>query len=154
MKRDPQLQDLSRDHHHALVLARKAQTAASQATQEELDWIWDRITHSFHQELEPHFEVEEQCLLPGLEVAGEHALVQRTLSDHQQLRAMVSGPQSRTREALLQFAELLTAHVRFEERQLFATAQATLRPEQLQEIAERSAALESALRRRSSSTNR
>lgn len=36
MKRDPHLLDLSRDHHHALVLARRAETTAADGTAAEV----------------------------------------------------------------------------------------------------------------------
>ena len=88
MKRDPNLQDLSRDHHHALLLARRAERAAETGSDDEVASMWESIAHSFDSDLGPHFEVEEQQLLPLLEAAGEHELVGRTRSDHERLRAL------------------------------------------------------------------
>ena len=78
-----------------------------------------RAIQAFADELEPHFQVEEQSLLPLLQSAETQILVQRTLADHQQLRGLLNGLQQNEAEALNSFGKCLTAHVRFEERELF-----------------------------------
>ena len=82
-----------------------------------------RVVRLFATELDPHFRVEEQGILVALARAGENELVERTLSEHAELRRLnmlLSHPDAAT---LLRFADLLTAHVRFEERELFEAAQ-------------------------------
>jgi hemerythrin-like domain-containing protein len=135
MTRDPRLHGLSSDHHHALVLARSVAAragradAAAQAAREVAD--------RFATELEPHFRVEEEVLLPALARAGEHALVARTERDHAFLRETAAEAREGRTERLGAFAERLTEHVRFEERELFPRCEQTLAPEVLDEVARR-----------------
>ena len=137
MKRDPRLRDLSRDHHRALVLARRAAGSAD-GTDEAVAATWRTVRDEYAHHLAPHFDVEERCLLAPLELRGEEALVRRTRQEHEQLRALLNssdGPRAR----LCAFADLLRAHVRFEERELFPAAEALLSPAELQRAATESA---------------
>lgn len=131
MKRDARLRGLSSDHHQALVIARstlrlaefeQADAAAARALAERYD-----------RELEPHFAIEEEVLLPALEKAGEQAFVQRTLEDHAFLREIAHAAREGRTEQLAAFAERLTAHVRFEERELFPRCEELLTDEVLEE---------------------
>ena len=146
MKRHPNLQDLSRDHHHALLLARRAEKTAETGSDDEVASMWESIAHSFDSDLGPHFEVEEQQLLPLLEAAGEHELVGRTRSDHERLRAL-RAQAGDERGRLERFGELLREHVRFEESELFPTAEKVLDPSELVAVAKASAATPTAVQR-------
>lgn len=126
MKRHPRLQTLSREHHGALKLARAARHAAESGNAGNVAALAQRIGHLFATELDPHFRVEEQGILVSLARAGEHALVQRTLNDHEELRKLVGTLASADAGALRRFADLLASHVRFEERELFEAAQDTM----------------------------
>jgi len=123
MKRHPQLQALSREHHSALKLARAARQAAESGERDAMTAFAQRAVQFFASELDPHFRAEEQGILVALARAGENELVQRTLSEHAELRRLtmlLSHPDAVT---LLRFADLMAAHVRFEERELFEAAQ-------------------------------
>ena len=123
MKRHPRLQDLSREHYSALKLARAARQAAESGEMDAMTAFAQRVVRVFATELDPHFRVEEQGILVALARAGENELVERTLSEHAELRRLtmlLSDPDAVT---LLRFADLLAAHVRFEERELFEAAQ-------------------------------
>ena len=89
MQRDPSLRSLSSEHHSGLVIARKARQAAEQdaATQTA---VWSSIQQIFRTELEPHFQREEQALLPALRAAGEIELTERTLREHRTMRALIA----------------------------------------------------------------
>jgi hypothetical protein len=126
MKRHPQLQDLSREHHGALKLARAARQAAESHDASQIATLAQRVVRLFAAELEPHFCVEEQGILLQMAAAGELALVQRTLDEHVEMRCLVSALAIPDAATLLRFADLLAAHVRFEERELFEAAQAVL----------------------------
>lgn len=143
MRRDRHLRDLSRDHHHALALARRAETTAADGSHDEVSSRWKAISEAFDAELAPHFEVEERLLLPPLEAAGKGALVRRTRSDHEALRSLLSA-RGDSRERLREFGKRLRQHVRFEEAELFPVAETILDPAQLQAVAKASAALATA----------
>lgn len=126
MKRHATLQDLSRDHYRALKLALQAKRAALAGAAGQVETVAADCRAAFAGELEPHFFLEEDSLLPMLVQAGEAALVERLRHDHGELRrlsAQLTQPDAAT---LLAFAELLTAHVRFEEREMFAVLETIL----------------------------
>jgi hemerythrin-like domain-containing protein len=146
LKRAPELTDLSRDHHLALVLARRCERAAADSGDDaQLTEAWEDVKAAFSVELEPHFCVEEQLLLPSLTSAGETALVERTQREHARLRDLVRLEAER--EVLREFGTLLRAHVRFEEQALFPCAERVSSPENLAAVATASAALETAKQR-------
>ena len=79
MKRHAALQDLSREHHHALKLALDCRRAAAAQDAAQQNAMIAACSARFASELEPHFQIEERDLLPRLAAAGETALVERTL---------------------------------------------------------------------------
>jgi len=131
LKRFPELRDLSVDHHHGLLLARKAKLVASGDEDTSPDGMWNEISERFRFELEPHFKVEEEALVPALESHGKHEMARRLLQEHRDLRGYVAPGSGRTLENLGKFGELLERHIRFEERELFETAQKILTSEEL-----------------------
>ena len=126
MKRHPDLLQLSREHYGALKLARDARRAAGSGEPGAVAALAQRVVEVFPVELDPHFRVEEQGILVLLAQAGQHELVARTLADHAELRRLAKALASPAADTLLRFADLLAAHVRFEEREVFEAAQATL----------------------------
>ena len=127
MRRHPALRRLSSEHHTGLVLARRARQAAREDGVAQAA-AWASVKGRFRAELEGHFLREEQGLLPALRARGEAGLVERTLREHQALRALIAEDRAAN---LLPFAELLAAHIRFEEALLFPAAQSLLGPGQL-----------------------
>lgn len=124
MKRSAALQALSRDHHTALVLAKACTRAAESGDENTISAMCDRVELVFVEALEPHFKLEEQNLLPLMKTAGALTQVARTIKEHAQLRAMAQNfRQYGDAAALAAFASLLSSHVRFEERELFVTAE-------------------------------
>ena len=119
MKRHPKLQNLSREHHTALQLALRAKRAAASGDRAEMAGAANACIAAFPLELEPHFVVEEETLLPLLAAAGEHALVANVHRDHTELRQLFAQLGESNAETLSRFAAVLTAHVRFEEREVF-----------------------------------
>lgn len=135
MKRDPRLHGLSSDHHQALVLARRIGRRASAGTL-DAELARDAVRR-FHDDVEPHFVVEEEVLLPALTEVGEDELVRRTLEDHEVLKALMESVAEGAVEPLAAFAERLTAHVRFEEQILFPACEEKLADAVLDEAARR-----------------
>ena len=123
MKRSLALRQLSREHHTALSLALRIAKATEPAAQTAL---LASVPPLFRGELDPHFQEEERSLLPQLAAAGKTALVARTLDEHAQMRSLATAIAAGDTAALAPFGELLQAHVRFEERELFAVAERLL----------------------------
>lgn len=124
MKRSSALVALSREHHTALVWAKRVQREgglASEALMKQLVGVFDR-------ELEPHFVVEETDLLPYLQQHDQHELVERTLAEHRALRDEIERIRGGCGEAVATFGKALESHVRFEERELFVAAEALAFP--------------------------
>lgn len=132
MKRAPQLIPLSDDHHQGLVLARRARQSAAGVGAFTPAQAWQEIAVRFGEELEPHFRIEEAVLLPALEAVGESGLTERLRAEHGELRALAA--EAGGTERLRRFGELLDAHIRFEERELFPLAQEKLTPETLEKV--------------------
>jgi hemerythrin-like domain-containing protein len=119
VQRHPALRNLSSEHHSGLARARRARQAASGDRHAQSD-AWVTVVDRFQTELEPHFRLEEAGLLPAMQRAGEATLVERALREHAVLRSLVAEGRV---ENLRPFAELLAAHIRFEEKELFERAQ-------------------------------
>jgi len=135
MRRIDELLPLSRDHHSALVLARRCRQAALAQGAVGVDEAWLQVRSVFPVQLEPHFVIEESVLLPALEAVGETQLAARVRQDHASLRAL-AAVEAATADIVEQFGKLLETHVRFEERQVFEVAQAKLPAAALAAIAE------------------
>lgn len=134
MKRDPRLRRLSDDHHQALVLARRA-TSAAPSDPAALAELWDEVVRRFALELAPHFAIEEQHLLPAFERNGPSELAARTREEHATLRRLVADSSPDLASKLASFGALLRDHVRFEERVLFNAAQDLLNEDVLDAVA-------------------
>lgn len=131
------LQGLSRDHHHALVLARLLRTSLAPvggSADEGGGDLQSRVRAEWTSHLAPHFAVEERELLPlchgvGAELSEQAATIR---NDHLALRSMLAGlTAASTPDDAAALADRLEAHVRFEERVWFPALQAALDEETL-----------------------
>jgi Hemerythrin HHE cation binding domain len=146
VKRSPQLAPLSRDHHHALEVAlrlrRATEADAGAAAARFLDF-WERDGRR-------HFEIEEQLLLPalGAEEPGWAAASERVRAEHADVRARAGALAGLEGAGLAgaarELGELLAAHVRFEERELFVLLEERLPAGELDELGRAVAAAEAA----------
>lgn len=82
--------------------------------------------NAYADELKAHFFTEEQTLLPLLDGTPWQALADRTLAEHRQLHTFLDGLRHNNADALTSFGQCLTAHVRFEERELFPILESKL----------------------------
>lgn len=115
MRRSDTLLPLSRDHHRALVIAKRILALAAHQS-DELEAYCNQVREGFAAELEQHFREEEQMF--GLSLPPDYG--ERFHADHAALRAWLQNGGAADAE---QFALCLKAHVRFEERELFAWLQ-------------------------------
>jgi hypothetical protein len=133
MTRAPQLSGLSAQHAEAVLIGRRLlQLATSSET--GIQALWEGLRQRFHAEVEPHFRIEEEELLPALEELGESELVTRTWEDHEALREMVLDSTEPLATRLERLGLRLLAHVHFEESELFEVAR-RLPPEVLERLA-------------------
>ncbi len=116
MKRASALTDLSKEHHTALVISKKLKKAISDTECSTPKKFWDENRLKYADELLPHFTEEERrfghLLEPPLkdEFEDDHSYFRDTLKQ--------TSKQLST-EQIIEFAERLIKHVRFEERTLF-----------------------------------
>lgn len=132
LKRHTALQPYSRDHHFGLLLAWKIRKGLDKAIERQR--ISDYVLFSFQSELLPHFRDEEKFLLTQL--AANDAFAQRTSQEHAKIESLVSNWKEivPNEAALFQFADLLDAHIRFEERELFTHLQEQLSADSLKAL--------------------
>ena len=131
MQRAEALKGLSREHHEALVLARRASATAKDPHSDTARAQRNHLLDRWAQQFAPHFVLEEQTLLPALERAGHAELVIEALMQHATLRELVERLRQGDALALAPWGDAMAAHVRFEERVLFPLAQEVLEPAEL-----------------------
>lgn len=136
MKRDAALASLSRDHHHALVIARDLRCA----TAESAEGTRAALLTFWRDHGRVHFEIEERILLPAFAGHGDphHPLVARALCDHVDIRHRVDALADTEVPPLGELRELgarVAAHVRFEERELFTLIEAAMPARDLAAVA-------------------
>jgi len=131
MLRDPTLIPLSRQHQHGLalcVLCRRS--LAENSSPENVARQARRVVDQYELELTNHFEIEEQVLFPA---CGDLPLIRTLVAEHRALEALVDRMRSAPAVELLeQFFQLLSAHIRREESELFEEIQRSLPREALE----------------------
>lgn len=141
MKRHPSLVRLSHDHHHALVEARRLGRGAAGEEAERCASLAGFLRF-FSTETIRHFREEEERLFPalvGADGAGSDLLVQALL-EHQRIHALVGRLERGLREGetdaitMRELSELLIAHVRLEDRQLFPLIEEVVSEEALSRL--------------------
>jgi hypothetical protein len=134
VKRHPALAALSRDHHHALVVAqrlkRSSAASAEEARQCFLEY-WERDGAA-------HFREEEDVLLPALArfTDPDQPVVARVLIDHVRIRSLaLEAGEGAPLERLQALGLALERHVRREERELFPLLERALPDAALRDLA-------------------
>jgi Hemerythrin HHE cation binding domain len=136
MKRHPALVSLSRNHHHALVIAQRLRRATAETATETAGAFlshWDA-------EEKLHFRLEEELLLPAYAAHGEpdHPAITRMLLDHMLIRrdaVRLAGMPSL--ELLHDLGARLADHVQLEEHEVFPLIEATIPEPDLQVLGDR-----------------
>lgn len=131
IKRASELKAFSHDHHHALLLCWKIKTGMAKKI--ELKRIKEYVDWFYKNHLQTHFELEEKYIFSILEADNEH--IQQALKEHKRLRDLFEAD-SDLETNLKCIEKELDAHIRFEERILFAEIQKSATKEQLETIEE------------------
>ena len=133
IKRNEHIVPLSREHHFSLLFAWKIKTGLKWDV--DLDRIRKYIAHFWEHNLSIHFMEEETTLF----AIHQDELVEKALQEHTQMRAEIKlletlKDQETIKAQIMNIADLVTAHVRFEERELFPHLEQVLTPEQLRKV--------------------
>lgn len=129
IKRNKDLQWLSRDHHYSLLLCWKIRTGFSKNI--AIERIKCYTNWFFEHHIEPHFEMEEKHLFPILGNSNEP--VKKAIAEHRRLRRLFKDTED-INKSLSLIEEELEKHIRFEERILFNEIQKEASNEQLKTI--------------------
>lgn len=136
MKRAEQLIPLSHDHHQGLVVSQHIiRLKEEEATAEEIEQHWLKIKNCLIEQAQHHFVIEEKYLLEPLTAVGGHEeMVQRIYAEHKEFVEFTQKAVGQSLAELKEMAELLKAHIKYEEREVFAQAQQVLTTEQLDDL--------------------
>jgi hemerythrin-like domain-containing protein len=137
MLRDKNLIPLSRQHQHALALCVRIDRAQPIPDANLPDWQAE-IEQHFAQEIKFHFAAEEEVLFPAARNFSELApLVEELTAEHASLRKMFADARRMSSATLLTFAQMLSVHIRKEERHLFERLQQLMNAGELFELGRR-----------------
>ena len=141
-RRHDSLVPLSHDHHHALAQARRLKDAASMDDVPERRRATDDFINFYLGSLLRHFREEEELFFaPLVDHEAAHALVMQALAEHLRvhaqvrvlMRGLLDGEAEPTK--LAELSKLLTAHVRFEERDVLPLVEQLLSEDELRYLA-------------------
>src|SRR5215475_7365924 len=125
MLRDPSLIPLSHQHHNGLALCvMTRRSLAADASAENVAKLARRAIDRYEIELANHFEIEEQVLFPA---CGALPIIDQLIREHRAFEALIARLRTEPSAATLEeLCDLLTTHIRREERELFEQVQRTL----------------------------
>jgi len=135
LKRHPALEQLSRDHHYALVVAQRLMRADEPTAAEARE----RFVAYWDPDGRGHFREEEEILLPACSgfMDPEHPIIAKVLTDHVRIRHLageVTGMQPPSLSVLHELGGHLERHVRREERELFPLIERSLPDAELRRL--------------------
>lgn len=129
MKRNENIILLSKDHHFGLLCSWKIRQGLKKGI--EIPRIKKYVRYFWEHHLRAHFREEEQILFPSLEDDYSH----RVKTEHTQIgEAVLQTENSENPDFLLNFANLLEQHIRFEEREWFPHLEKNLESGVLEKI--------------------
>jgi hemerythrin-like domain-containing protein len=128
--RSLQLTPLSREHKDGMLFVSRIRQALAKTSIERLRnytlWYWKN-------HIRPHFFQEEKILLPYMPAA--HALAVKLKDDHAYIRDLIlSLDQEAEQQSFRALCDLIDAHIRFEEQQVFGYLEQHLTEEELNSI--------------------
>lgn len=131
MKRNPNLVNLSKEHHDGLVVALRVKKAIDK--QDDAKPVLAYVLHQWPT-LQHHFSQEEENFLNQDNINQNHPAILQMLEEHQQFAQLIkklTQGSNQLNQDLLAFAALLKNHIRFEERVLFPYVEEALSAEAL-----------------------
>ena len=141
-RRHETLIPLTHDHHHTLAQARRLQDAAASTDMTERRNISNDFVNFYMGRAVRHFHEEEELFFaPLIDLPNARELVIRAVSDHLRLHDLVRTVKRQLTDGevdaglLARIADLLTEHVRFEEKELFPLVEQLVPEDQLLDLA-------------------
>jgi iron-sulfur cluster repair protein YtfE (RIC family) len=125
-RRHESLVPLSREHHYALMLCLRINRGLAGRVN-DADWLQAKALQAtlfFASNLVAHFKAEEEILFPSMRsVSSASGLIAELLAEHRRIEGLVEELRLKgsltIAASLREFAKVLEAHIRKEERQLF-----------------------------------
>ncbi|MBS1496793.1 MAG: hemerythrin domain-containing protein [Bacteroidetes bacterium] len=131
IKRNENIVLLSKDHHFALLFCWKIRNGLKQKA--SLQRIHDYILYFWNSHLHTHFKEEENILFKGI----NDPLVVQAQQQHAEISALIDlihTGKNVSEEQYNHLADMVDAHIRFEERDLFPRLESILSAEALSSI--------------------
>lgn len=131
IKRNKNIQPLSREHHFGLLFCWKIRTGIKKNV--EVNRIVKYVDYFFDTYMEQHFKTEETLLFNQV----KHDMCKKAYDDHQQIKSIITSVlqgNGDTIENLRELADRVDEHIRFEERNLFPLLESLLADAQLKGI--------------------
>jgi iron-sulfur cluster repair protein YtfE (RIC family) len=122
MKRHDALIQLSHEHHHGLVWAKRMYDLPDDAPVSEQQELLDEFFPIWHDEINPHFRNEEEILLPLFDVDADPDVdcIRLMLQQHVHIRRDVLLLEFEPNlEVIHRLGNALKEHIRLEEREVF-----------------------------------
>jgi len=138
MKRTRFLEPLSHDHHHGLQATAHLRRELARHTPHE--YLASYVADLWNDHLAQHFHDEEHLLLPLMATTPMRELGQRMVDEHRSIRELVDrivADSPSREESLAQLPDVLSAHIRFEERELFPALESGVPEATLREVGDR-----------------
>lgn len=108
----------------------------------DVDWLSERAAKAFRffeRDLRPHFEVEEEIVFPAMRgIAGAVATVEQLIEKHRKIERLVHRLHTarglQMSPLFREFANLLEAHIRKEERVPFPCYERNISPKEAGQV--------------------
>ncbi|RPI73162.1 MAG: hemerythrin domain-containing protein [Ignavibacteriales bacterium] len=139
-RRHQSIIDLSRDHHHGLILAQLIRKNAPiyKNLPASPEGKTEYALNAYETELLPHFKKEEEILFPAVKRKNDELkeLVNQLIADHKKIIGLIEKLRNdENKIAILdELGSLLIQHIRKEERELFKIIQDVLTEEELEKL--------------------
>lgn len=142
MKRHESLIPLSKQHHDALILGQliKKDAPVYKGLPTSIEGKRKYTLEKFRDHLVPHFEAEELILIPFILGSDKEVdeISQKVINQHKQISDLVEEirNQNDVEDNLNRLGNLISEHVRLEERSLFQKIQNVFSENQLEKLAQ------------------
>lgn len=133
IKRSKHIFKLSKDHHFTLLFSWKIRQGLKNGV--ETERIKKYVEYFWYHDMQSHFREEDEILF----APAKDDKVQKAMEDHHQIKEKIDSvlktfDKEDLSRQLLSLADVVDAHVRYEERELFPHLEQTLTEPQLETI--------------------